>query len=185
MRLKDRVAIVTGSASGIGRSTALLLASEGASVVVADLDGPGAEKVVAEIEAAGREGARSGRRRFQGRRGARDDRRRRGHLGWTRHPAQQRRSARPGEPRSRHGRGVDGRRDLGPYDGRQPPRRDARLQTRDSRDARARRWRDRQYELGLCTTRRSRDSRLCRLEGRRRYADPVRGHAIRQAGDPL
>jgi NAD(P)-dependent dehydrogenase (short-subunit alcohol dehydrogenase family) len=53
MRLKDRVAIVTGSASGIGRSTALLLASEGASVVVADLDGPGAEKVVAEIEAAG------------------------------------------------------------------------------------------------------------------------------------
>ena len=53
MRLKDKVAIVTGSASGIGRSTALLLASEGASVVVADLDGPGAEKVVAEIEAAG------------------------------------------------------------------------------------------------------------------------------------
>ena len=39
MILKDKVAIVTGSASGIGRSTARLLAAEGASVVVADVDG--------------------------------------------------------------------------------------------------------------------------------------------------
>ena len=53
MTLRGKVAIVTGSASGIGRATARLLASEGASVVVADLDEDGAQSVVGEIEAAG------------------------------------------------------------------------------------------------------------------------------------
>lgn len=38
MRLKDKVAIVTGAASGIGRSTALLFAREGARLVLNDLD---------------------------------------------------------------------------------------------------------------------------------------------------
>ena len=37
MRLKDKVAIVTGSAQGIGRVYALRLASEGAKVVVTDM----------------------------------------------------------------------------------------------------------------------------------------------------
>lgn len=52
-RFKDKVAIVTGGASGIGRATALLLASEGARVTVADIAESAAAGVVSEIEAAG------------------------------------------------------------------------------------------------------------------------------------
>lgn len=54
--LKNRRALVTGAASGIGRATALAFAREGAHVIVADRDGGGAEAVVAEI-AAGAGGA--------------------------------------------------------------------------------------------------------------------------------
>jgi len=49
----DRSAIVTGGGSGIGRAVALLLAENGAKVVVADLKKESADAVVAEIEAAG------------------------------------------------------------------------------------------------------------------------------------
>jgi 3-oxoacyl-[acyl-carrier protein] reductase len=56
MRLKDRVAIVTGAGRGIGRSTALRFAEEGANVVVVDLDLDEAEGVVVDIEAMGRQG---------------------------------------------------------------------------------------------------------------------------------
>lgn len=52
-RLDDRVAIVTGAGRGIGAATAKLLASEGASVVVNDVDPEPAEAVVAEITADG------------------------------------------------------------------------------------------------------------------------------------
>jgi NAD(P)-dependent dehydrogenase (short-subunit alcohol dehydrogenase family) len=52
-RLAGRVAIVTGAASGIGRATALALAREGASIVVADVNAEGAKRVAAEIDAAG------------------------------------------------------------------------------------------------------------------------------------
>ena len=62
-RLQDRIAVVTGAGRGIGREIALLMAAEGAKVVVNDLgantDGTGAtiiaDEVVAEIKAAGGE----------------------------------------------------------------------------------------------------------------------------------
>ena len=50
-------AIVTGAASGIGRATAELLAAEGASVVVADIDAANGEAVVAGIRARGGQAA--------------------------------------------------------------------------------------------------------------------------------
>jgi NAD(P)-dependent dehydrogenase (short-subunit alcohol dehydrogenase family) len=53
MRLKDRISIVTGGGSGIGRATALQFAREGACVLVADIDGSGGAQTVASIEAAG------------------------------------------------------------------------------------------------------------------------------------
>ena len=49
MRLRDRVAFVTGGASGIGAATARRLAAEGARVVVADIDLPGACAVADEV----------------------------------------------------------------------------------------------------------------------------------------
>jgi NAD(P)-dependent dehydrogenase (short-subunit alcohol dehydrogenase family) len=48
-RLTGKVAVVTGGASGFGRTTAVLFASEGARVLVADLDEAGAGSVVGEI----------------------------------------------------------------------------------------------------------------------------------------
>jgi NAD(P)-dependent dehydrogenase (short-subunit alcohol dehydrogenase family) len=53
MRLADKVCIVTGAGSGIGRASALLFAREGAHVVVADVDTAGAEETVGAIVAAG------------------------------------------------------------------------------------------------------------------------------------
>src|SRR5579863_5199657 len=53
MRLKDKVALISGSGSGIGEATAKRLAAEGAAVVVVDLNEEGARRVTEEIRSAG------------------------------------------------------------------------------------------------------------------------------------
>jgi NAD(P)-dependent dehydrogenase (short-subunit alcohol dehydrogenase family) len=52
-RLQGHVSVVTGTATGIGRTIALRFGAEGAHVLCADIDGQGAERVAAEIVAAG------------------------------------------------------------------------------------------------------------------------------------
>ena len=54
MKLKDKVAIVTGAGRGIGRGIALRLANDGADVVVVDVNSETVKKVAKEIEAVGR-----------------------------------------------------------------------------------------------------------------------------------
>lgn len=55
-RLQDRIAVITGGASGIGRATAVRFAEEGAHVVLADLpaQSAGAEETMARVQALGR-----------------------------------------------------------------------------------------------------------------------------------
>ena len=50
LRLKSRVAIITGAASGIGRTTALRFLKEGAIVWAADSDGEGLDNLNREID---------------------------------------------------------------------------------------------------------------------------------------
>jgi NAD(P)-dependent dehydrogenase (short-subunit alcohol dehydrogenase family) len=53
MRLENKVALITGAGSGIGRETALLFAKEGAKIVVADVNDEAGRNVVEELKAAG------------------------------------------------------------------------------------------------------------------------------------
>jgi NAD(P)-dependent dehydrogenase (short-subunit alcohol dehydrogenase family) len=53
MKLKNKVAVITGSGSGIGRASALEFAKEGARVIVADINTSGARETVQQIESAG------------------------------------------------------------------------------------------------------------------------------------
>jgi len=55
MRLENKVAIITGAGSGIGRATAILFSKEGAKVVVADWSEEGGKETVKEIENQGGE----------------------------------------------------------------------------------------------------------------------------------
>ncbi|HLF85830.1 MAG TPA: 3-oxoacyl-ACP reductase FabG [Nitrospiria bacterium] len=56
MRLENKVAMITGGGSGIGREAALLFAKEGAKVVVADVNEKGGEETAAEIRKNGGDG---------------------------------------------------------------------------------------------------------------------------------
>ncbi|MDM0034160.1 3-hydroxybutyrate dehydrogenase [Variovorax sp. J22P271] len=55
MQLKDKVAFITGSASGIGKEIALVFAQEGAKIVIADLNKQAADATAAELKAGGAE----------------------------------------------------------------------------------------------------------------------------------
>ena len=55
MRLKDKVAIITGAGHGMGEAEARLFADEGAKIVVAEILGGEAERVVAANKSAGGE----------------------------------------------------------------------------------------------------------------------------------
>ncbi len=55
-QLENKVALVTGGGSGIGRAIAVLYAAQGAKLVVTDIDEKGGNETIAEIKAAGGEG---------------------------------------------------------------------------------------------------------------------------------
>ena len=55
MRLKDKVAVVTGAAQGLGRACAECMAAEGAKIVVSDMNAQGGESAAAAIRDAGGE----------------------------------------------------------------------------------------------------------------------------------
>jgi len=57
MRLKNKIALVTGAAGGIGSATVRRFAEEGATVVLSDINGEGCEKLLKEIEEKGGKGS--------------------------------------------------------------------------------------------------------------------------------
>ena len=55
MRFDGKVAFITGGGIGFGRAFARALTAEGAAVVIADVDGPAADVLAAELEREGRQ----------------------------------------------------------------------------------------------------------------------------------
>ena len=56
MRLKDKIAFITGAGMGIGRATCLLFAKEGARIIAADIDKKAGDETVALIKNRGGKG---------------------------------------------------------------------------------------------------------------------------------
>src|SRR5262245_6656705 len=54
MRLKDKVAIVTGAASGIGKEIAMVYAREGAKIAIADINQQAADATARELDSSGK-----------------------------------------------------------------------------------------------------------------------------------
>jgi len=54
MRVKNKVAIVTGGGKGLGKGSVLCLAKEGADIAIIDIDGDSARKIVDEVKSLGR-----------------------------------------------------------------------------------------------------------------------------------
>ena len=57
-QIKDRIAVVTGAGSGIGRAVSLELARRGADVALVDIDDAGLSQVKAAVEATGRKASK-------------------------------------------------------------------------------------------------------------------------------
>lgn len=57
MRLEDKVALISGGSSGIGKASAILFAKEGASVVISDIDDARGLETISEIKKMGKEAA--------------------------------------------------------------------------------------------------------------------------------
>lgn len=60
-RFTDKIVLITGAGSGIGRSTALAFASEGAKLIVADFDETGGERPSPRFKSRGMKPCSSGR----------------------------------------------------------------------------------------------------------------------------
>ena len=177
--LDGKAAIVTGSARGIGRATAELLAENGARVLINDLDADVAEQAAAEIARRDRrlrrrphQGGRARPARAEGRRRvrpARHHRQQRGlHLG-RRGPQDDRRAV-PGHARHPHGRPL-------PRDPRGRPA-PARAGQEGARGGRGGLSQDRERQLGLRHDGQRRAGELLGRQGRRGRPDQDAGQGV-------